>query len=326
MTAKRALVTGGAGFVGQWVTRALQRRGYGVTSVSQSAHPAMHLLAAHERDAVRWVADDIRDGSGLRGVVETERPSIIIHLAGVSFVPAAAEAPLVAYDVNILGCARLISHIRNLRHQDGYDPVVIVVGSGEQYGRHELDESPLRETADLRPLTVYAATKAAQEMVALQAARGDGLRVIATRSFNHSGPGHAPNFLLPALVGRAMALPPAGGTLRLGNEFVTRDFLHVADVAEAYCLLAERGLPGEVYNVCSGEGVTVRALAERVLQRLGTTAEIVSDPALVRPVDVPALIGSPAKLRAATGWTPRHSRDAIIDDLIRSAGTSHATS
>lgn len=323
---QRALVTGGAGFVGQWVIRALQRRGYEVTSVSQSAQPALRLLSTEEHDAVRWVADDIRDGSGLRAVVAAERPAAIFHLAGVSFVPAAAEAPLVAYDVNILGCARLLSHVRLLRATEVYDPVVVVIGSGEQYGRHEPAECPLPETADLRPLTVYAATKAAQEMVALQAARGDGLRVIATRSFNHSGPGHARNFLLPALVSRAMGLSRSGGLLPLGNDFVTRDFLHVADVAEAYCLLAEHGVPGEVYNVCSGEGVTVRALAERVLQRLGITAEIVSDPALVRPVDVPVLIGSPAKLRAATGWAPRHTRDDIIDDLIRSAGSPHATS
>ena len=324
--APRALVTGGAGFAGQWLARALLRRGYAVTSVSQSARPDRPVLDDEEQRAVRWVEDDIRDAEVLGATIAAERPAAIFHLAGVSYVPAAQQSPLLAYDVNVMGVARLLGHVRAVRAQAPYDPVIVVVGSGDQYGRHESGEFPLTETAEQRPLTLYAATKTAQETIALQAARGEGLRVVATRSFNHSGPGHAPHFLLPALVARAAALPPTGGRLALGNDFVTRDFLHVADVAEAYCRLAEQGQPGEAYNVASGQGVTVRALAERVLQRLGITAEIVIDPVLVRPVDVPVLIGSPARLQAATGWTPRLSRDAIIDDLIRSAGSSHAPS
>ncbi|MBA3890458.1 MAG: GDP-mannose 4,6-dehydratase [Gemmatimonadaceae bacterium] len=323
---RRALVTGGAGFVGQWLGRALLTRGYAVTSVSQTARPALDVLATVERDAIRWLADDIRHGERLRTALAEDRPDVIFHLAAVSYVPAAQDSPLLAYDVNVLGFARLLAHVRSLRTAGSFDPVIVVVGSGEQYGRHDAAELPLAEDAVQRPLTVYAATKAAQETIALQAARGEGMRIIATRSFNHSGAGHAPNFLLPALVRRAAQLPATGGSLPLGNDFVTRDFLHVADVAEAYCLLAERGEAGEAYNVASGEGVTVRALAERVLQRLGVSAEIVTDPALVRPVDVPALVGSPAKLSAATGWRASQTRDAIIDDLIRTAGSVHAAS
>lgn len=322
--ARRALVTGGAGFVGQWLSRALLGRGYAVTSVSQVAHPAVDVLDDHERNGVRWLADDIRHGERLRLALAEDRPDVIFHLAGVSYVPAAQDAPLLAYDVNVLGFARVLSHVRSLRAAGSYDPVIVVVGSGEQYGRHEAADLPLSESAEQRPLTVYAATKAAQETIALQAARGEGMRIVATRSFNHSGPGHAAHFLLPALVRRAVDVPRSGGRLAIGNDRVVRDFLHVADVAEAYCLLAERGEPGMAYNVASGEGITVRALAERVLQRLGASAEIVIDPALVRAVDVPALVGSPAKLGAATGWTPRRSRDAIIDDLIRTTGSLHA--
>jgi GDP-4-dehydro-6-deoxy-D-mannose reductase len=154
-------------------------------------------------------------------------------------------------------------------------------------------------------------------VAALRAARADEVRVVATRSFNHSGPGQASHFLLPALVGRALDARRAGrATVPIGNREPIRDYLHVEDVAAAYLALVERGVSGEVYNVCSGEGVSVGDLAAAVLQRAGVRADITTDPALVRPVDLPALVGSPRKLRGALGWVPRRTRADIIDDLI----------
>jgi GDP-4-dehydro-6-deoxy-D-mannose reductase len=199
------------------------------------------------------------------------------------------------------------------------DPVVLVVGSAEQYGRHDLAEMPLHEDVPLRPLTLYAASKVAQEVAAIQAWRSEGLRVVCTRSFNHSGVGHDGRFLLPGLVAQAVQLPAAGGRLLIGNGDTMRDFLHVADVVDAYLALLQQGQAGEVYNVCSGEGTTVRELAAAVLQHLGVSADIATDPARARPVDVPVLVGSNQKLRRATGWTPRRSRGVIIDDLIHAA-------
>jgi GDP-4-dehydro-6-deoxy-D-mannose reductase len=178
---------------------------------------------------------------------------------------------------------------------------------------------PLAEDAEQRPLTLYAASKAAQEVASLQTQRAEGLRIVCTRSFSHSGVGHGERFLLPALVARALALPRAGGRLAIGNAEVVRDFLHVEDVVAAYLALVERGAAGEAYNVCSGEGISVRALAESVLLRVGVSADISSDPALSRPVDVPIQVGNNAKLRRATGWAPRRTREDIIDDLIHAA-------
>src|SRR6185436_5240063 len=134
--------------------------------------------------------------------------------------------------------------------------------------------------------------------------------------FNHSGVGHGASYLLPTLVRRVRELPKKGGTLKIGNGAVIRDYSHVADVVQAYLLLLERGKAGEVYNVCSGKGATVRELAERVLNRAGVSAEISSDATLLRSIDVPILVGNNAKLREATGWKPERSTDDIIDDLI----------
>ena len=316
----RALLTGGAGFAGQWTARALLARGYAVSSAGLHGAQGVRVLDDDEYGAVAWHVTDVCDRDAVARAVDAARPDVMVHLAGISFVPSAAASSVAAYTVNVLGLATLLDVVRERRAAGALDPTILVVGSGEQYGRHDPEALPLAETTPQRPLTVYAASKAAQEQVALQAFRGDGLRVLVTRSFNHSGPGQESHFLLPALVSRALALRASGGgALTLGNSSPVRDFLHVADVAEAYCLLLERGQPGEAYNVCSGEGVSVATLAEAVLQRAGVTADISQDPALVRPVDLPQLVGTADKLRRETGWRPSRSRDDIIDDLLRAA-------
>lgn len=316
---RRALVTGGHGFVAQWAIRAMLERGWSVTAAGLGGASAAGPLDDSHRNAVRWEELDITRQEQVGAIVERAAPDVILHLAAISRVLDALRDPGQAYAVNTVGAVRLLTEVARLRRTGACDPTVLVVGSSEQYGRHEASEMPLDETSAQRPLTLYAASKAAQEVAAIQAHRSDGVRVVCTRSFSHSGPGQPTDFLLPALVARARALPASGGRLLIGNGDTVRDFLHVADVVDAYLALLELGEGGEAYNVCSGEGISVRALAESVLQRVGVPAEISTDPALSRPVDVPVQIGSNAKLRRATGWTPRHTREDLIDDLIHAA-------
>ena len=315
----RALVTGGNGFVAQWAMRAMLERGWTVTAAGIGAAPASPVLSDAERAQIDWRAMDITRQGDVAATVDAAQPDVVLHLAAVSHVPDAMANPGYAYEVNAVGTVRLLAEVRCHRAAGTADPVVVVVGSAEQYGRHELSEMPLHEDVEQRPLSLYAASKVAQEVAALQAFRSDGVRVVCTRSFNHSGTGHAPHFLLPSIVRRALALPKSGGTLQIGNGDTVRDFLHVADVIDAYLLLLERGAMGEAYNVSSGEGTSVRGLASAVLHRLDRAADISTDPALARPVDVPVLVGSNRKLRRATGWAPSRTRDDIIDDLIHAA-------
>lgn len=319
----RALLSGAEGFVGQWLCRELVAAGWevfgGVAALTEPFQTP--VLGPAERDAVRWVPLDVRRADELEGAVTAARPEVIFHLAGVTFVPSAADDPGTAVDVNVGGAARLLGVVARRRRAGDLDPTLVIIGSAEQYGRHD-DVGRLDEDRPMRPFTVYAATKVAQEAFAMQAHRADAVRVVATRSFNHSGPGQHAQFLLPALVRRALALRSAAQhTLRLGNTAAVRDFLHVEDVVRAYRLLAEVGVPGTVYNVCSGEGASVDALARLVLQRAHVDAELATDATLVRPVDVPRLVGDPTRLRATTGWVPTRSREDIIDDLINAAAS-----
>jgi GDP-4-dehydro-6-deoxy-D-mannose reductase len=312
---RRFIVTGGGGFVGQWLARALLQRGEVVCLASQGQRPAAPtILTAREWDAVEWRSVDVRDGHDVDQLIRTAVPDVIVHLAATSFVPDAERDPAAAYDVNVGGAVRVLHAALESRRAGIANPKVLMVGSGTQYGIHAPDRMPLAEETEQGPTTTYAATKVCQEVVALQAARSSGVHVICTRSFNHSGAGQAPQFLLPSLVTRARTIAKAGGTLRIGND-VVRDYLHVEDVVDAYLALVDSGRPGDVYNVCSGQGISVRELAVAALAAVGASAEVEPEPTLERSVDMPVLVGSPAKIQAATGWRPRRTPLDIIADL-----------
>ena len=317
----RALVTGAAGFVGQWVGRELVGRGWEVVGTCLEDAPP-RVAPNDPLAAVRWQVADVRRTEDLARLLDSAKPDVIIHLAGVAFVPAAQADPGAALEVNVIAAARLMSDLKTRRSSGTLDPTVLIIGSGEQYGRHDAGDMPLSEAAEQRPHSVYAASKAAQELITLEAFRSAGVRVMATRSFNHSGAGQADRYVIPALVRRALALRSSGQRrLPIGNTTTVRDFLHVRDVARAYVDLLERGTVGEVYNVASGVGVDVGTLAQRVLALVGVDAILNTDAALVRPAEVPVLVGDATKLRRATGWSPRFTLDTIIEDLTRAAAS-----
>jgi GDP-4-dehydro-6-deoxy-D-mannose reductase len=315
-----ALVTGGSGFVGQWLIRSLLQSGWQVTASRHEDPEATHILDPPERAAVDWVDLDVRRTEHIDQALARSRPDVVFHLAAVASVPVAAADPGLTLDVNAGGAARLLFAISQRRRQGEVDPTILIVGSSEQYGCYDASDMPLTEQAAQRPISAYAASKAAQETIALQAARSEGTRVVCTRSFGHSGPGQSQRYLLPSLVARALvARREPEGRLRVGNLTPVRDLLHVADVVEAYRLLAQRGTSGEVYNVCSGIGWSVSALATLVMRAVGMDSDVETDDALVRPVDVPVLVGDSSKLRAATGWNPTRTVEDIVTELVSAA-------
>ena len=146
--------------------------------------------------------------------------------------------------------------------------------------------------------------------------KGFDIPVIATRSFNHSGRGQEPRFLLPGLVQRLRALSQSGETrLPVGNTTPVRDFLHVTDAVSAYIALMQKGRPGEAYNVASGKGWSVGELVDIALRITGVDARPERDESLARPVDVEWLVGDNTKLRTETGWAPKLGVEDIIREL-----------
>ena len=319
--AKRVLVTGAAGFVGKWLCAALVQDGWSVTAAAHSDSDVATALRTGpwgDLTEVSWLTGDLRDPGFMGRLFEVARPDAVVHLAAVSHVQHASRDPALAWEVNLLASVRLLHEAESARASGDLDPTILLIGSAEQYGRQPDSAMPIREDAPQTPLTVYGATKAAQELAGLQAFRASGLKVIAARPFPHTGPGQEERFVLPAIVARAEALrvSGSGGPMITGNLTPVRDFLHVRDVVAAYIAMLHSGRPGTAYNVASGAGLSVREVVERVLMRTGVQAALQADPALVRAVDVPVLVGDTTRLSADTGWKPTRGFDSILDDLL----------
>jgi GDP-4-dehydro-6-deoxy-D-mannose reductase len=208
--------------------------------------------------------------------------------------------------LNVLQAAGELSGIR-----------VVVIGSADEYGAAAESDLPLREDAPLRPMTPYGASKVAADFLGLQAWLGDGVETLRVRSFNQIGPGQGDDFLFPSVARRILEAGRAGATeLKVGSLDPIRDYTDVRDAVRALRLLVEHGTPGEAYNVCSGKGRSVRDVIESFVTLAGVDVRPVIDPELARPVDVPVLVGDPAKVREATGWEPAIALTDTLADLL----------
>ena len=177
---------------------------------------------------------------------------------------------------------------------------------------------PLRETSPIEPVSPYAASKAAQNVLAMQYHRAFGIEVIATRSFSHTGPGQTTVFVLPSFAKQCAEIK-AGlrePVMNTGNLEVARDFLDVRDVVEAYILLAGKGTPGSTYNVCSGSGLELKKAVELLTGLTGVKVKVEPDPRLFRPADVPVLTGDNGRLVRDCGWSAAIGRERMLADLF----------
>jgi GDP-4-dehydro-6-deoxy-D-mannose reductase len=291
----RALITGGKGFVGQWLAAHLKDRGDDV--------------------AVIDIETDVADGAAVRQVMADVVPDAVYHLAAMTHVGESWENPSQVLRVNVLGTAEILAAARSNK----VSPRILVISSAEVYGIVTPEQLPLDEDTPVEPASPYAASKLAAEVVAHQAWRGYGQPVVVARPFNHIGPGQSPNFFVPALAKRIVEARRSGArSMPVGALTTRRDFTDVRDVVVAYRLLIERGDPGTVYNVCSGRDVAMSEVAGQLLELAGADLTLETDPSLLRPVDVPVLRGSAARLHADTGWQPLIPLATTLADVLHS--------
>jgi GDP-4-dehydro-6-deoxy-D-mannose reductase len=287
-------ITGISGFVGLRLARWVRERGGRASGIYVADRPAPDVGDC-------WEAD-LLDLPALEAALDAARPDAVVHLGALSHVGASWQRMGEYFRVNVLGTEAVLDAA-------GGAPVLLA-SSAEVYGVVPEDEQPLGEERLPAPSSPYALTKAAAERLAL---RAGGLVI---RLFNLVGPRQARDFALPAFASQLAAIAAGRQAPRLGvgNLEARRDFVHVADGAEAIALLAERGAAGGTYNVASGSVCSIREALDRLLAVSGVEVEVFLDERYLRPVDIPVLRGSAGPLRAL-GWEPRRGMDRAIADL-----------
>lgn len=316
MTGTTALVTGITGFAGAYLAGLLRAEGLRVLGIR--GRPG---APRKETESGYTISLDLRDGEALAGAIPAMQPDYVFHLAARTSDAASFADPTDTMAVNLLGTLNLLEAIR----KSGHPCRILLVGSSAIYGRVPEERQPITEDTPHRPLSPYGTSKAAQELLGRQYWETYGLEIVRAIPFNHTGPGQAAAAALPAFA-RQIAdaesgrIPP---TIHVGDLSARRDMLDVRDVVRAYWLLARHGQAGEAYNICSGQGHSMRSLLERMLEfARGPAFEVCYDAARARPAAIPLQVGCNARLRFATGWTPRIAIEETLRDLLEwSRGT-----
>lgn len=306
----RYFLTGIAGFVGQHLAAHLVGRGEVVAGLAlpESRRPEAGALKVSIHEG------DVCDPERLRALLKAFRPDRIVHLAARASVAASLQDPFGTFAVNAGGTVSLLEAAA----AEAPGAQVLVIGSAEAYGEVGEESLPLTEDQPLRPLTPYGLSKVAAERVALFYARSRGLPVAITRAFNHTGPGQEPAFVCSDFA-RQIARIETGrehAVLRVGDLTPRRDFSDVRDVIRAYDLILEKGTPGEIYNVCSGRAWSIGEILDMLRRLASKPIAVEADPTRGRSEDVPVLVGSFAKLEAATGWRPMIPLERTLTDLL----------
>ncbi len=310
----KVLITGITGFAGSHLAEyALARPDVKVFGTVRTRSRLDHIRHLLPRLELREC--DLRDPFAVHKVMAEVKPDYIFHLAAQSFVPASWVAPEETLSSNILSQLNIFEAIRQLQ----LEAKIQIACSSEEYGLVHPDELPINEENPLRPLSPYGVSKVAQDLLAYQYHASYGLFAVRTRAFNHTGPRRGEVFVTSSFC-RQVAEIEAGQrppVLRCGNLKARRDFTDVRDMVRAYWLALEKGEPGEVYVVASGQAYTIREVLEMILAEAKSNIKVEVDPERLRPSDVPVLLGDATKFTTRTGWAPEIPFAKTLADLLQ---------
>jgi GDP-4-dehydro-6-deoxy-D-mannose reductase len=290
---RKALIVGGTGFVGAHLQR-LMLQEFAVTATG------------HE--------SDIRDLDQMRDLVMRIEPDVVMNLASITTVRESFASPDGTYRIGFLGTLNLLMALREF----GFKGRMLNVSSSEVYGHPEDRELPLTEQASIRPMSPYAVSKSATEHLCYQWSQSEQFEIITARPFTHIGPGQSDRFAISnfskqiaeIILGRREPI------IRVGNLETTRDLTDVRDVTDAYRMLLAKGRNGDVYNVCSGQEVSMGAVLRQLIECAKTDIRVEKDKSLVRDAEQRRLCGSYSKLNKETGWDPRVPLEKTLGDTM----------
>ncbi|MBQ3884815.1 MAG: GDP-mannose 4,6-dehydratase [Ruminococcus sp.] len=303
----KALIIGGAGFVGGYLINELSSAGAEVHATCLENETITQSCSVHVLD--------ILDQKAVEDIINEIAPDVIFHLAAQSSVALSWKRPQLTANINVIGSINVLEALKNAEKKDIR---ILLIGSGEEYGFIREGACPINEEEILRPGNIYAATKACQGMIGEIYARAFKMDIIMIRAFNHSGPQQAPMFVISDFCKQIAEIEKGERepVMSVGNLSAMRDFTDVRDVVRAYRLLAENGRSGETYNVGRGKAVPVQFILDTALSFSESSIEVKQDPARMRASDIPIIEPDVSKIFADTGWKAEISMEQTIKDTL----------
>jgi GDP-4-dehydro-6-deoxy-D-mannose reductase len=315
----KVLVTGAAGFVGGYLLEEIAHR-YPKAKIHGTTRPKESTDNLKDSKAIFELHElDITDEQSTYALIEALRPDHIFHLAAQSYVRTSWESPQATITTNILGETNLLEAVRLLKTKR-YNPVIVITCSSEEYGMVSPKQLPITEDTPLAPLSPYAVSKIGQDFLAFQYFKTYGLKTIRLRVFNHTGP-KRPTAFGDSHAAHEIALIEAGlkdPVLTYRDLTAVRDYSDVRDIVAAYVTAGQACKPGDVYNVCSGKGTSIKQIYDALLSHSHVkNIKLQADPAGPRPTDGGTIIGSNKKFVARTHWRPKiHFVEQTLPDIL----------
>jgi GDP-4-dehydro-6-deoxy-D-mannose reductase len=310
----RVLITGITGFAGSHLAEYILANHPDVRVFGFVRWRSRMDNIVHIQDKVELHEADIKDVISLKKALTDIKPDRIFHLAAQSFVPASWKLPAETFAINAIGQINLFEALLSLK----LNPKIHIAGSSEEYGHVNPDEVPMKETNPLRPLSPYAVSKVAQDLLAYQYFKSYGMKTVRTRGFNHTGPRRGDVFVTSNFAKQIAEIEKRKKepVIHVGNLGAKRDFTDVRDIVRAYWLAAEKGEDGEVYNVGTGKAMAMKEMLDILLSLSKAKVKIKVDPERLRPSDVPILQSDCSKFVRLTGWKPQIPLEQTFKDLL----------
>lgn len=311
---KKILVTGVNGFVGSHMADFILKENLGeVFGMVRGKTPGYDNIK-NIIDKMQIINCELNDFFSVRKAIETSQPDIVFHIAGQAFVPSSWESPIETFNSNVMGSINLFEALR----KSGIDPKIQIACSSEEYGLVHENETPIKETNPLRPLSPYGVSKVAMDLLGWQYFKSYGMKIIRTRAFNHSGPRRGKEYVdsdwcrQVALIEKGKQKPE----VFVGNLNAKRDFTHVKDIVRGYWLAATKATPGEVYNICSGKAYSMKQVIDLIFKQTSMKIKVTPDPKRIRPSDVELLLGDYSKFAKETGWAPQIPFEQALKETL----------
>ncbi len=308
----KALITGISGFAGSYLAEFLINKGYEVfgTFYDKSTFSNLDNII----DKIEIFECDIRNYNNLKTITEKVGPDEIYHLAAISFVPTSLKNPKLTFNTNLHGTLNLYESVKELKT----NPKILFVGSADEYGLVKKRDIPIREDCPLCPMNPYSISKMSADFLSYFYFKNYHLKIIRVRPFNHIGPRQSPEFVCfdfakqIAEIEKGLKEP----IIKVGNLEAKRDFTDVRDMVRAYWLALQKGKSGEVYNICSGDEVSIKELLDKFLNMSKKKIKVIQDPKRLRPSDVPLLVGDFKKFTKQTDWKLGIPLEKTLEDIL----------